>query len=235
MTKIFLSIPKKDNEIMELKRNLELEDADIYIFPEGFLHSNSLKESLNIIRESKKFVITGYKEQLNDGVLEKVLIIDNGEIIGEYTKCILTKDERERGKIRGDSIHCIDTKFGKIGVPICYEIHFPEVARIMALESPVMLINIIGTGMYHERQYLQWTTLGKARAIENEVFVIGCSHYHGQIPLAFAYSPDGDVVLEKKNCYGGIGIEIDLSKSYENKINYFCDRIPECFEKLSDS
>lgn len=97
----------------------------------------------------------------------------------------------------------------------------------MGLENPVLLVNPIGSGMYHEMQYKQWTTLGKARAIENEV--IGCSHYHGEIPLAFAYSPDGDVLLEKQNYYGGIRIEIDLRNSYKKKIDYFCDRIPECW------
>jgi predicted amidohydrolase len=234
LIKIFLSIPKKDDDIIELEKFLNMEEADIYIFPEGFLHSVLLRDALKIIQEKKKFVITGYKEQLPDGILEKVLIIDSGEIIGEYTKCILTKDERERGKQRGKSIHCINTKFGKIGIPICYEIHFPEVARIMALENPVLLINIIGTGMYHEMQYRQWTTLAKARAIENEVYVVGCSHYQGEIPLAFAYSPDGDVLLEKQSYYGGIRIEIELNESHKKKIDYFSDRVPKCFGKLCE-
>ena len=41
----------------------------------------------------------------------------------------------------------------------------------MSLEDPIMLINIIGTGMYHDLQLEQWTTLAKARAIENEVYI----------------------------------------------------------------
>lgn len=36
------------------------------------------------------------------------------------------------------------------------------------ISKPVLLLNIIGTGMYHELQYEQWTTLAKARAIEEE-------------------------------------------------------------------
>ncbi|WP_310605375.1 carbon-nitrogen hydrolase family protein [Anaerosporobacter sp.] len=226
-TKILIAIPIKDNELQELKSFLYSEEADIYVFPEGFLHDTFLEEALKIICESKKFVITGYKEQSLEGTFEKALIIDNGVIIGEYAKCVLTKGEREKGKKGGNKIHCINTKFGKIGIPICYEIHFPEVARIMANESPVLLVNIIGTGMYHETQYEQWTTLAKARAIENEVFVIGCSHYKGEIPLAFAYSPEGKLLLEKKNYYGGVAIEVDLNDSNKKAINYLSDRIPE--------
>ncbi len=79
--------------------------------------------------------------------------------------------KKKRGKQHGEKITCVNTKFGKIGVLICYEIHFPEVARIMSLEDPIMLINIIGTGMYHDLQLEQWTTLAKARAIENEVYI----------------------------------------------------------------
>ena len=57
----------------------------------------------------------------------------------------------------------------------------------MSLEDPIMLINIIGTGMYHDLQLEQWTTLAKARAIENEVYILGCSHYEEEIPFSIMF------------------------------------------------
>lgn len=122
----------------------------------------------------------------------------------------------------------------KIGIPICYEIHFPEVIRVMALEKPVFLLNIIGTGMHHELQYDQWTTLAKARAIENEIYVLGCSHFEGRIPLAYGYMNTGEVLLEERNKREGFMIEIDLTISGKKEIGYLEDRSPAHFKRLCD-
>lgn len=231
--KIVLVVPEKDNSIVELKKFINQETADLFIFPEGFLDSSNLTEALNIIASAHSYVITGFKD-LNNNKQQKALVIDDGRIIGEYTKCILTKSEKENGKKPGEKIYCIDTKFGKIGIPICYEIHFPEVARIMRKEEPILFVNIIGTGMYHEIQYMQWTTLARARAIENEVFVIGCCHYKGEIPLAFAYAPTGACICEKKDKYGAFTIEINLEESRQRAIGYWEDRLPQIFGELCE-
>jgi predicted amidohydrolase len=230
---VLLAVPKQNNSIQELKHFLSERKADLYVFPEGFLDSNVLGEAVAIIRKEEKYVITGYKDFSQNGQ-QKALVIDGGNIVDEYTKCILTKGEKQKKKRHGEKIGCVNTKFGQIGIPICYEIHFPEVSRIMCLDNPVLLINIIGTGMYHELQLEQWTSLARARAIENEVSVIGCSHFAGHIPLAYAYDPSGRCVLWKQNQYGGFELEIDLEKSKENPIGYFDDRTPNLFSRLAE-
>lgn len=232
MERILLSSPLKGNCIRELEKIYLGEKADIFVFPEGFLQTENLEEALAILGKKESLVITGLKDGRSGKRYETALIIDGGNIIGEYQKCILTKSEKERGKKAGSRIHCIDTRYGKIGIPICYEIHFPEVARVMALEGSVLLVNMIGTGMYHDLQYTQWTALARARAIENEVYVIGCSHYIGEIPIAYAFSPQGEPLICEKNHYGGIGIEIDLAESNKKRIGYLEDRIPGCFANL---
>lgn len=229
--KVLLAVPKKDNSIQELNYLLSQDEADLYIFPEGFLDSKVLQEAIDMIKEKGKYVITGLKD-LNSNGQHKALVIDGDKIVDEYTKCILTKGEKEKRKKHGEKITCVNTKFGKVGIPICYEIHFPEVARIMCLDHPVLLINIIGTGMYHKLQFEQWTSLAKARAIENEVYVIGCSHFAGEIPLAYVFDPSGRCVLLKENEYGGFVVNIDLEKSKEKTINYFDDRVPNLFSRL---
>ena len=87
----------------------------------------------------------------------------------------------------------------------------------MALENPRLMVNIIGTGMYHQRQYSQWRALARARAIENELPVAGCCHYCGEIPLAFAFDENGDQLLEVKS------------------EGYMKDRRPELFTPLAAS
>lgn len=234
MVRISLVVPKKGEDIDELRKFMQQDEADIYIFPEGFLATEHLEEALEIVKELDKFIITGLKDERTELSYQTALFIDKGKIVGEYKKNILTESEREKGRVSGDSIYCIDTKYGKIGTPICYEIHFPEVSRIMSLESPVLLINLIGTGMYHELQYDQWTTLAKARAIENEVYVIGCSHFIDKIPLSFVFSPKGEIMMQRKSEYGSIVFDIDLNESKRKVYKYCFDRLPKHFKKLCE-
>lgn len=230
---VLLAVPEQDNSIQELEYFLSKNEADLYIFPEGFLNSTVLQEALAVIKKEEKYVITGFKDLNNKGQ-QKALVIYGGNILDGYTKCILTKGEKQKGKKSGDKITCVNTKFGKVGIPICYEIHFPEVARIMCLEDPVLLVNMIGTGMYHDLQLEQWTSLAKARAIENEIYVIGCSHFAGEIPLAYVFDPSGKCVLLKQNEYGGFIARINLEKSKERKIGYSKDRVPDLFSRLAE-
>lgn len=226
--KVGVAVPGCEDRLYELEAFLKEEQADLYVFPEGFLDTDNLSGALEIIRAHEAYVITGFKD-LAGNTRHQVLLIDCGEIKGEYTKCILAKSEQKKGRTAGDKIHCLDTKFGKIGVPICYEIHFPEVARVLRQEEPVLLFNPIGSGMYHELQFDQWNTIAKARAIENEVYVLGCSHFNGGIPIAYAYDPDGQCLLQKKNEHGVFVTEIDTEKSQERVIGYWEDRRPELF------
>ncbi len=64
---VLLAVLKKDNRIQELDFFLSQDKADLYIFPEGFLDSNVLQESIDIIKEKEKYVITGFKDLSNNG------------------------------------------------------------------------------------------------------------------------------------------------------------------------
>ncbi|KAL1410909.1 Omega-amidase nit3 [Vanrija albida] len=69
----------------------------------------------------------------------------------------------------GNELTTFDTPFGKIGVAICYDIRFPEMAMIAAREGAVAMIYPAAfnttTGPMH------WTHLQKARAVDNQIYV----------------------------------------------------------------
>lgn len=206
---------------------LEHHSGDLYVFPEGFLRSREdLALALRLTENRPGTVLAGYRDQDR----EKALVIEGGKVADESAKCILTQGERAKGKRPGSQIRCLNSSLGKLAVPICYELHFPEVCRIMALEAPVLMVNPIGTGMYHRRQYGQWTALARARAIENEVPVVGCCHFCGEIPLAFAFDSQGETVLQEEGACGTFEVELDLSG--KRPIGYLRDRRPELFEAL---
>ncbi len=225
--KICLTVPERFVAQRELPQLLS-RPADLTLFPEGFLRSpDDLDLALRLTENRPGTVLAGYR----DGGWEKAVILENGRVVDKYTKCILTKGERGKGKRPGDRIRCLNSSLGKIAAPICYELHFPEVCRMMALEEPVLMVNPIGTGMYHRLQYRQWTALARARAIENELPVAGCCHFCGEIPLAFAFDSQGETLLEAEGSPGAFFVE--LEPAGERPIGYLRDRRPELFGGLS--
>lgn len=73
----------------------------------------------------------------------------------------------------GNQITVVETTFGKVGVAICYDIRFPELARLMTLQGASILaypgaFNMT-TGPAH------WELLFRTRALDNQVYTIGCA------------------------------------------------------------
>ncbi|KAI9145176.1 carbon-nitrogen hydrolase [Paraphysoderma sedebokerense] len=104
-----------------------------------------------------------------------------GELIGTHRKVHLF-DIDVPGKIRfkesevlspGNQVTTIDTKYGKLGVAICYDIRFPELAMICARKGCVAMIYPgafnMTTGPLH------WELLQRARAVDNQIYVATCS------------------------------------------------------------
>lgn len=71
----------------------------------------------------------------------------------------------------GNEIVTFDTSFGKMGLCICYDFRFPEMARLMALEgAKIILVPAafnMTTGPAH------WEILFRCRALDNQVYTVG--------------------------------------------------------------
>ena len=83
---------------------------------------------------------------------------------------------------RGDRIEAIHTKIGRIGLMVCYDMWFPEVARILTLDGAEVIVilsssfkggNSGGIGSKQSKA-LMWNTLPRAAALTNLVHVIAC-------------------------------------------------------------
>jgi len=183
-----VSGPTSTDEILEMERLLD-GAGDFVLFPEGFLSHGNLDRATQRVRASGRWASVGVEEA--DGALSVVVISPDGEIRLRHQKTALTDGDLDAGRVPGSGYQILETPFGVIGTPLCYEIHFPEISRIFSMLGAQILLNPVGTGMWHELQLSQWTTVARARAIENGVFVAGCTHCCGAIPMAYAYRPDG--------------------------------------------
>lgn len=70
----------------------------------------------------------------------------------------------------GDNLNVFETDFGKIGILICYDIEFPELARIQSEAGMQLLFVPFWTDT--KNAYLRVRCCAHARAIENECYVI---------------------------------------------------------------
>ena len=218
--------------IIQMEDYLSSCNGDIIVFPEGYIPSCRTKEAIELSHKYDRWIITGCEDEAPHKSLDTLLISPDNGLVYSHRKTALTDGDRENGAIRGDRIQAIDSPFGKIGIVLCYEIHFPEVARIECIEGARILFNTIGTGMWHEQQFSEWTSIARARAIENRCFVVGCTHFCDPIPLVFAYDPHGRTLLLKRNEEGLFDVDIDMALIDER--DYFKDRNPKAYTKICE-
>lgn len=96
-------------------------------------------------------------------------------------KLHLTPTERRIWRFdAGHELRVIETDFGRFGVTICYDVQFPEVARLMAEQGVQLLLVPYLTD--DRRGYSRVTTCARARAVENQIYV-ATAGMTGSLPL----------------------------------------------------
>lgn len=112
-----------------------------------------------------------------------VLINPDGEIIAKYRKIhlfdtTLTRKESDT-RLAGNEIVTCSTELSVFGFSICYDLRFPELYRKLGKQGAQIIFVpsafILHTGKDH------WETLLRARAIENQVFIIAPNQF-GKAP-----------------------------------------------------
>jgi predicted amidohydrolase len=115
-----------------------------------------------------------FPEKRADGVYSTSYTISpDGEILGSYSKQHLFPLLREPEYLRsGDDSVPVSTALGKWGTLICFDIRFPESARELAYGGARILW--VPAEWPHPRLE-HWRTLLRARAIENQFFVVAAN------------------------------------------------------------
>ena len=111
----------------------------------------------------------------NDELFNVSYLLHRNGKIDEHRKVHITPNEKKYyGMKGGDLIKVIDTDCGKIGLLICYDVEFPEPARILAEQGMKILFVPFLTDT--QNAYNRVRHCAAARAIENECYVAitGC-------------------------------------------------------------
>lgn len=108
---------------------------------------------------------------------------DKGEQVARYDKIHLfgldlnSEHYHEENTIEpGDEVVTVDTPFGKVGLSLCYDLRFPELYRAMGNVD----IIVVPAAFTETTGKAHWETLVRARAIENQCYVIASAQggYH---------------------------------------------------------
>ena len=130
-------------------------------------------------------IVAGLFESRAAGLFHNsaVVIDADGQLVGHYRKMHLPDDPHFLEKFYfapGDlGFPSIDTRFGKIGVCICWDQWFPEAARLTALNGAEILVFPTAIGWLDEdretfgdSQLDAWKTMMRSHAIANGLFVV---------------------------------------------------------------
>ena len=166
-----------------------------------------------------------------------VLIDDTGKALGTYRK-VHPFDTEKQWCRPGCNYPLFDTSIGKLGIFICWDTAFPEVARSYALRGADLLI--VPTNW--EKPYSDdWDLITRARAFDNTLPLVSANRIGDDKTLGFfghsrIIGPTGKVIAtldEEKE--GTISAEIDLSQSRRERVSYytfFKDRRPDTYDEL---
>lgn len=167
-----------------------------------------------------------------------VLLSGDGEVLGSFSKVHLILSERLYFRA-GDEYPVFGTDFGKIGIMICYDSGFPELARILALQGAEI---VFAPSAFQRADKHMWDIYFKSRALENTFFVAATNRVGQEADLCFfgnanVHNPAGHSVAEAPEDEENLlVVDVDLNEvqTQRAKIPFLRDRRPELYSALID-
>ena len=172
-----------------------------------------------------------FKNEENKLVNALLFISPKGEFSVYYkTHLYHLKEIREEDfVVKGDELKVVDTDLGKLGLSICYDLNFPEVARALVLNGAQI---ILLSAAWPKMAGATWDILLPARALENEVYLLASGQtgeeYYGHSKI-IDYT--GNILTEFGEEEGLKITEIDLARQekWRKIVTLFEDRRPELY------
>lgn len=169
-----------------------------------------------------------------------VLIDDIGEIAAIQHKVHACRDEKEYF-VPGDAIHVVPTSLGTIGLNLCYDVRFPEMARVQALRGAELIASLWASAVQPGRVPDDSIIARCAtRAMENALFFLGCNRSgtdHGQVfyGRSAIAGPDGSTLAASRTDQEEVVraelVASDL-RAQRRYLTLFRDRRPELYDAV---
>lgn len=159
-----------------------------------------------LAKKHNLYIVAGLVER--DGHLVynvAALIGPDGRLVGKYRKVCLPRGEIEAGIAPGSDYPVFPTRFGKVGLMVCYDGFFPEVARALTNRgAEVIAWPVWGCN----------PLLARARACENHVYLVSSTYedVSRNWMISAIYDHAGDPIATARD-WGTVAIaEVDLDR-----------------------
>ena len=258
--KLTLSLAQMDIALSDPGANLQKADAwaaeakrrgsDVIVFPEmwttGFdwpsLKSlaswqDDVVNSVASLARKHNIWINGSMLALNERnqpANTSIMFDPNGQAIGLYRKIHLFGLMDEDDYLApGQSLTTIESPWGQAGLAICYDLRFAEMFRTYALNG----VNLVYLpAEWPHPRLAHWRTLLRARAIENQMFMVGVNRVGSDAASTFfghsaIIDPWGNAVVEagETEILLTATIDTDMVATVRQKIPVFKDRRPDLY------
>ena len=227
----------KEKNVDIITKTVEKLDADLVVFGELFLtgymcrdnltklaeplDGESVKRIAKIAKENDSHIVFGMPEQgkeVRGEVFNSSVLVCPDERVERYRKMHLVNfgpfEEYHYFGV-GSEVPVFETKLGRIGMLICYDVFFPELSKILVLKGADLLVHISAspstTRIFFEKVI-------EARAIENATFFSYTNLVGTELNLVFwggnsVIGPRGDIKAKGEYFKEGVvECEIDLSE-----------------------
>ncbi len=205
-------------------------------------HDLAVRHNINIVGGST------YTEE-EDGIYNVAYLFRRDGSIEKQEKLHITPNERRWWGVRpGSEVRVFDTDRGRVAVSICYDVEFPEVARIAAAKGAQILFVPFCTD--NRQGYLRVRICAQARAIENQMYVVTAG-VTGLIPDVdnmdvnyaqsgvftpsdFPFARDGVAAECEPNIEAIVVADLDLELTRRNRlvgtVRPWTDRRPDLYQ-----
>ena len=227
-------------------------DENIFRLAKEFENHPLLGEMADIAKQLNVVLPISYFEKTNNVYFNSIAIINSdGSILGNYRKSHIPDGAGYLEKYYfnpGDTGFKVwDTSFGKIGVGICWDQWFPEVARIMAIKGADILFYPTAIGDEPRSKYDSsnaWQRVMQGHAAANIVPVVASNRIgfekvqkqtNGFYGKSFICDHTGEILNEaSKDKEEIITAEIDLEENHLFRRNWglFRDRRTDLYKEL---
>jgi N-carbamoylputrescine amidase len=209
----------------------------------------SLAKELNVV------IVASLFEKVDAGVyFNTAAVIDaDGTYLGKYRKNHIPDDPGYYEKFYfspGDTGYKVfDTRFGRIGVLVCWDQWYPEAARITSMMGAQVLLYPTAIGWsvsqnseVNYEQYQAWQTIQRSHAIANGVHVVAVNRCGNEKDMrfwggSFIANPFGTVLYQSPHDTEDTKIvEIDLAQSDFYRVHwpFMRDRRIDTYDPLSN-
>jgi len=241
-----------EHNFSEVQKGLEIlnkNKTELVILPEmwscGFdypslkehcLKTPDMLEKIGAAAKKNSMVVAGSLPEISDDKIYNTtyVIEKDGSVNTLYRKVHLFSLTNEHKRFsRGEKAVVADTSIGRLGLLICYDLRFPELSRTLAdMKADIIAVS----AQWPVVRQSHWEILLQARAVEDQLFVIGCNRtgtddreYGGS---SMIISPKGRILHKAGSGFEAGFAELDFMEmiEYRSQIPSLEERVAEAYK-----